>query len=205
MEYVTNCHWCHVTKGHCTGPLTQQGLLVANNPLDLLCIYFLKVDPSKGSRENPLVMTDDFTKFSHSFISMGFQPTFTVIRAKVLKTTSSSISTPCIKSSSAMTTPYNLHVSSICKKINHPLLDLIKTLPKEKKANWPLHIPSFMFTYNAMPHSITGYQSYEFMFGCKAYAACDAWLGLASYNDKASTGKCAGLNEQYELLMSVNR
>ena len=37
-DYVTNCHWCHVTKGHYTNPHTQQGSLVANNLLDLLCI-----------------------------------------------------------------------------------------------------------------------------------------------------------------------
>ena len=42
-EYVTNCHQCHVAKGLYTGPHTQQGLLVANNPLDLLYIDFLKV------------------------------------------------------------------------------------------------------------------------------------------------------------------
>ena len=39
-KYVTNCHQCHVVKGHYTGPHTQQGSLVANNPLDLLCIDF---------------------------------------------------------------------------------------------------------------------------------------------------------------------
>ena len=44
-EYITNCQQCHVAKGHYTGPCTQQGSLVANNPLDLLCINFLKVDP----------------------------------------------------------------------------------------------------------------------------------------------------------------
>ena len=41
-EYVINCHWCHVAKGHYTGPHTQQGSLVANNPLDLLCIDFFE-------------------------------------------------------------------------------------------------------------------------------------------------------------------
>ena len=51
-ECVTNCHQCHVAKGHYTGPHTQQGLLVANNPLDLLCIDFLKVDPSRDGKEN---------------------------------------------------------------------------------------------------------------------------------------------------------
>ena len=56
-----------------------------------------------------------------------------------------------------------------------------------------------------MPHSITGYQPYELMFGHKAPTVCDAWLGLAHYNDQASTNKCAWLNEQHELLMSSNR
>ena len=50
-EYVTNCHQCHVAKGHYTGPHTQQGSLVANNPLDLLCIDFLKVDPSREGKK----------------------------------------------------------------------------------------------------------------------------------------------------------
>ena len=66
---VTNYHWFHVTKGHYTGPHTQQGSLVANNPLDLLCIDFLKVDPSRDSKENLLVLTDAFTKFSQTFVT----------------------------------------------------------------------------------------------------------------------------------------
>ena len=68
-DYVTNCYWCHVANGHYTGPHTQQGSLVANNPLDLLCIDFLKVGPSKDDKENILVLTDAFTKFSQAFIT----------------------------------------------------------------------------------------------------------------------------------------
>ena len=68
-KYVTNCHQCHVRKGHNTGPQTQQGSLVANNPLDLLCIDFLKVDPSRDGKENILVLTDAFTKFSQAFVT----------------------------------------------------------------------------------------------------------------------------------------
>ena len=59
--------------------------------------------------------------------------------------------------------------------------------------------------YNAMPHNITDYQPYELMFGCIAPTIYDAWLGLAQYNDQASSNKCAWLNEQHELLMSTNR
>ena len=69
--------------------------------------------------------------------------------------------------------------------------DLLKTLDKEQKANWPLHSSSLVFTYNAMPHSITGYQPYELMFGCKALTVCNAWLRLAQYNDQYLQSKSA--------------
>ena len=68
-----------------------------------------------------------------------------------------------------------------------------------------MQVPLLVFTYNAMPHHITGYQPYELMSGCKASPICDVCLKLAHYNDQASTNRCAWLNEQHELLMSVNR
>ena len=49
------------------GPHTQQELLVANKPLDLLCIDFLKNNPSKDGKENVLVLTDAIIKFSQAF------------------------------------------------------------------------------------------------------------------------------------------
>ena len=105
----------------------------------------------------------------------------------------------------SMTMPYNLHGNFICERLNHTLLGLLQSLLKEQKSCWPLHVPSLVFAYNAMPHSVTGYQPYELMFGRKAPAVCDAMLGLAQYNDQASAVKCAWLNEQHELLMSTNR
>ena len=68
-EYVTNYHQFHATKVHYTGLQTQQGSLIANNCLDLLCSEFLKVDPSRDGKENILVLTDAFTKFSQAFIT----------------------------------------------------------------------------------------------------------------------------------------
>ena len=56
----------------------------------------------------------------------------------------------------------------MCGRFNCTLLSLLQSLPKEQKSCWPLHIPSLVFTYNAMPHSITGYQPYKLMFGHKA-------------------------------------
>ena len=65
--YVTNCHWCHVANGHYKGLHTQQGLLVANNPMDLLCMDSIKVDPSKDCKK--FASTDwCFIKFNQAFV-----------------------------------------------------------------------------------------------------------------------------------------
>ena len=85
------------------------------------------------------------------------------------------------------------------------LHDLLKILDKEQKAIWPLHLSSLVFAYNAMPHSITGYQPYELMFGCKVPTVSDAWLGLAKYNDQYLQSKSAWVNEQHELILAANR
>ena len=183
-EYVTNCHRCHVAKGHYTGPHTQPGSLVANNPLDLLCIDFLKVDPSRDGKENILVLTDAFTKFSQAFITTN-QKALTVakvlvekwfyvygIPARIHSDKGRSFENAIITQLYSMynikqstSTPYNLHGNSICEQFNRTLLGLLQSLPKEQKSTWPLHVPSLVFAYNATPHIVTGYQPYELMFG----------------------------------------
>ena len=62
-NYVKTCPQCQTAKGDYTDPKTKLGTNIANNPMDLLCIGFTKVDPSKSSKENILVLTDAFTKF----------------------------------------------------------------------------------------------------------------------------------------------
>ena len=66
------------------------------------------------------------------------------------------------------TMPYNQHGNALTERLNHTLIGLLKSLSKEQKSNWPLHLPSLVFAYNAMLHVTTGYQPYELMFGYKA-------------------------------------
>ena len=76
---------------------------------------------------------------------------------------------------------------------------------KEQTANWPLHLSSLVFAYNAMPHSVTGYQPYEIMFGHKAPTIYNASLRLAQYNDQYLQSESAWVNEQHELILAANR
>ena len=68
-KYVKECPHCQIVKGDYTEPNTIPGVIIASNPMDLVCIDFTKVDPSKDGKENILVLTDAFTKFSQAFVT----------------------------------------------------------------------------------------------------------------------------------------
>ena len=61
---VQNCNKCKISKDSFIEPKAIQGSWVANNPLDLVCLDFNKVDPSQDGKENILVITDIFSKFA---------------------------------------------------------------------------------------------------------------------------------------------
>ena len=72
---------------------------------------------------------------------------------------------------------YNPCGNATCKSFNYTMMDLLKSLSKEQKDNWPLHLPSLIFVYNATTHVTTGYQPYKLMFGHKAPTICMAQAG----------------------------
>ena len=85
------------------------------------------------------------------------------------------------------------------------LQNLLKTLPKDQKCNWPAHLSALVFAYNAMPHSTTGYQPYQLMFGCKAQTPGNNWLGLFQYDCSESISKASWVQQQYELVWAANQ
>ena len=151
-DYVTNCVCCCVSKGDYTGPHTKQGSLVANNPMDLLCMDFTKVDPSKDGKENVLVLTDAFSKFSQAVVTPN-QKALTVAKVLVDKwfhvygipprihsDKGHSFENEIIHHLCAMygikqttTTPYNPHGNVQCERFNHTLFGLLKSLSKDEK------------------------------------------------------------------------
>ena len=91
------------------------------------------------------------------------------------------------------------------RKVQSHNVWLTKTLTKEQKGDWPSHLPALTFAYNATPHSSTSYQPYELMFGRKAPALCDNWLGLRQYNDDKSISKVVWVDKQFEKIVQANK
>ena len=83
-RWVSRCTHCQVAQRTYTEPKPKIGQLESNNPLDLLCLDFTKIDPSKTGKENVLVMTDAFSKFSVAVVTPN-QKALTVAKALVEK------------------------------------------------------------------------------------------------------------------------
>ena len=223
-RWLAQCEQCLISKGDYKEPKTVQGSLVANQPLELLCIDFTKADVAKGGKENILVLTDAFSKYSQAFVTPN-QKSLTVAKVLVEKCFSmfgipawihsdqgryfdnEIIASLCkmyaIRQSTTM--PYNPRGNSQCKCFNRILFRLMRSLDQGQKPNWPNYLPSLVFAYNATLHSTTGYQPYELMFGHKAPTPCDNWLGLKNYKSAEFKTKTAWLNEQLNALLHANK
>ena len=224
QNWVTNCRRCQIARGDYNQPKPKIGHLEAHNPLDLVCLDFTKIDPSKTGKENVLVITDAFTKFSLAVCTPN-QTAKTVAKILVEKwfhiygvpTRIHSDQGRCFDSNiikalckmygveQSFTSPYNLRGNAFCERFNRTLFGLLKTLKSEEKADWPSHLPALVFTYNATPHASTGYQPYQLMFGRRAPAPCDNWLGLRTYNDDKSITRIDWVDQQLEQLLHANK
>ena len=87
----------------------------------------------------------------------------------------------------------------------HQLFDIRVKNPAAPLNQRVTHLPSLVFAYNATPHSTTGYQPYQLMFGWKAPALCDNWLGLGNYDDQRSISKTQWVDQQAEKLLAANK
>ena len=72
-NWVKQCRQCQAAKGSYIDPNPSQASIIVNNPMDLLCIDFIKVNQSKDGKENVLAMTNAFSKFSETVIKPNQQ------------------------------------------------------------------------------------------------------------------------------------
>ena len=224
QNWVTNCHLCQIARGDYNQPKPKIGHLEAHNPLDLVCLDFTKIDPSKTGKENVLVITDMFTKFSLAVCTPN-QTAKMVAKILIEKwfhiygipSWIHSHQGRCFDSNiikalckmygmeQSFTSPYNPRSNAFCERFNRTLFSLLQTLKVEEKADWPSHLPALVFACITTPHASTSYQPYQLMFGHRAPAPCDNWLGLCAYNDDKSITHIDWVDQQLEQLLHANK
>ena len=178
-NYCRRCERCVIAKAPLPKVRPPIGSLIASRPLQILAVNYSKLDKASDGREDVLVMTDVFTKYS---IARDQSATTT---AKVLvKEWFSKFGVPYQLHSDqgrsfeaaiihqlcklydirkSKTTAYHPEGNSKCERFNRILHNLLGTLPPELKMKWPDRLPTLSYAYNCTPHSSTGFPPYQLM------------------------------------------
>ena len=198
---------------------THMGSLVATAPLDVLAIDFTDLEPASDGRENVLVITDIFTKFTQA-IPTKDQKAKTVAAAlvnnwfvqfgvprRIHSDQGRNFEGTVIRELCRMyniqktnTTPYRPQGNGQCERFNRTMHNLLRTLSDDNKRRWPKHLPELMFAYNATPHASTGYSPFFAMFGRDPRMPVESFLGLEQEDTRTSSiddwleGHCRRLN-----------
>ncbi len=172
-------------------------VIQVSQPLELVHMDYLKLEPSKGNIENVLVITDHFTRYAQAYpsktqtaqatakllwdnfiVHYGFPEKFISDQGRNFESELIADLCKIAGVGKVRTTPYHPQTNGQCERFNHTLLNMLGTLAPEDKADWKLHTSSMTHAYNCTKNSSTNYSPYYLMFGRHPRLPIDWELGL---------------------------
>ena len=152
-ENIGNCCLCLAFKAR--QPKAPLKNIMATHPLELVHLDYLCLEPGKCLEENVLVVTDHFTRYAQAYVTRTQTAQMTaktlwdkfivpyVLPEKILmnqgrKFQSQLVADLCevMGTQKVCTSPYHPQTNGQCERFNSTLINMLGTLPKEKKSEW---------------------------------------------------------------------
>ena len=205
-QYVMHCSRCLRRK---TPPQVAplQPILVTQ-PLDLVHMDYLSLEPSKGNIENVLVITDHFTRYALAYPSKtqtaqatarilwdnfichyGFPERFISDQGRNFESDLIRELCKIAGVKKVHTTPYHPQGNGQCERFNSTLCNMLGTLSEEEKSDWKSHLGYMTHAYNCTKHASTTYSPYYLMFGRHPRLPIDIEFGLNKPNSSDNSSK----------------
>ena len=182
VAYINSCPRCLRRKSQPDkAPLVN---IETSQPLELIHLDYLKIEPSKGNIENVLVITDHFTRYAQAFPSKSQTALATAkllwnnfilhygFPSKIITDQGRNVESELIEHLCQLagvqklrTSPYQPQANGQCERFNGTLLNMLGTLTPEQKKDWKSHVPALVHAYNCTRNAATGFSPYFLLFG----------------------------------------
>ena len=198
-QHILKCSRCLRRK---TPPQVAplQPILVTQ-PLELVHMDYLSLEPSKGNIENVLVITDHFTRYALAYPSKtqtaqatarilwdnfichyGFPEIFISDQGRNFESDLIKELCKIAGVKKVYTTPYHPQGNGQCERFNSTLCNMLGTLSEEEKSDWKSYLGCMTHAYNCTKHASTTYSPYYLMFGRHPRLPIDVEFGLNKPN-----------------------
>ena len=193
--YVNKCQKC--VKRKAIPDVAPLQPIIVSQPMELVHMDFLSIEPSKGNIENVLVITDHFTRYAQVYASKtqtaqatakllwenfirhyGFPEKFLSDQGRNFESELISELCKLAQVEKVHTTPYHPMTNGQCERFNSTLCNMLGTLSEKDKLDWKAHLSSMTHAYNCNQHPSTTYSPYFLMFGRQPRLPVDFEMGL---------------------------
>ena len=198
-QYVVKCSRCLRRKT--TPQVAPLQPIYVTQPLELVHMDYLSLEPSKGNIENVLVITDHFTRYALAYPSktQTAQATARILwdnfichygfPEKFISDQGRNFESDLIKELCKIagvkklhTTPNHPQGNGQCERFNSTLCNMLGTLSEEEKSDWKSYLGCMTHAYNCTKHASTTYSPYFLMFGRHPRLPIDVEFGLPKHN-----------------------
>ncbi len=195
-EHVQRCDRCLRRKSD-VNPRAPLVSIQTSQPLELVCMDFLTLEPSKGGQQHILVVTDHFTRYAQAYPTKNMTAKTTaetffrnfVVNYGLPKRIHSDqganfvgkVMTELCQLTGmhkSRTTPYHPMGNGQCERFNRTLLDMLGTLNPDQKKDWKIRVPPLVHAYNCVKHETTEQSPFFLMFGRHPRLPVDLAFGL---------------------------
>ena len=197
-EHIGKCHPCLAFKAR--QPKSPLENIMATHPLELVHLDYLCLEPGKGLDENVLVVTDHFTRYGEAYVTRTQTTQMTAktlwdkfiihyrLPEKMLTDQGQHFESRFLAdlcelmgTQKIWTSQYHLQTNGQSERFNSTLINMLGTLPKEKKLEWKNHVGMLVHAYNCTLNSATWFSPYYLMFRRQPHLPVDVTLGLAPH------------------------
>ena len=164
----------------------------ATHPLELVHLDYLCLEPGKDLEENVLVVTDHFFRYAQAYVTRTQTAKMTAktlwgkfivhygLPEKILMDQGQNFDSQFVAdlcklmgTQKVQTSLYHPQTNGQCERFNSTQINMLGTLPKEKKSEWKNHIGMLVHAYNCTQNSATGFSPYFLMFGRQPHLPID--------------------------------